>query len=130
MRALGLGLLVLSCGVVGCGPDIDSYCEKEVQCLGGNDKDIDACVAIYDVSGDFYSDLGCSDEFDAYFECITPLAQCNENPTGKSCTTNDDCNNNQKCSMSVCVSVSFDVESADRDKCQKEAAAFTSCGQF
>jgi hypothetical protein len=130
MRALGLGLLVVSVGMVGCGPDIRSECEKQVECGGGNDKDIEACVAVYDVFEDFLDDLGCGDEYDAYFTCIIPLSQCKSNPTGQMCTTVADCDDNQACTNGGCVRSSYTIDADDREMCDAEVAAYSSCVNF
>jgi len=130
MRALGLGLLLISMGIVGCGPDIRTECEERVQCRGGNDLDIEACVDASDVVYDFVVDLECDDEYDAYFACIQPLTNCRTMPTGQTCMASTDCSDDDTCTDGQCVTASYSVAPEDRDKCDKEFAAYSSCFNF
>lgn len=126
MRALGL-MLFMGVVIVGCGPDIRAQCEAEVQCKSGNDKDIEACVAVKDELQDFLADIGCDDEYEALFECTEPLQQCNSVPTGDTCMTDEDCSADDDCSGGECVRRSYSIEAEDQDKCEAETAAYNSC---
>lgn len=130
MRALGLGLLGICMGLVGCGPDHRAQCEAQIQCGGGNDKDIDACTAVLDEYREFYGEIGCGDEYDAYFSCTQELAACRSMPTGQSCMTSADCSNDRSCSNGECVSKSYSIDPDKADQCDVEANAYASCVQF
>ncbi len=130
MRALGLGLLFVSMTLIGCGPDLRAECEAEVKCKGGNDADIDACVAVGEVFVDYLADIGCDDEFDAQFECTSPLKSCQSSPTGDPCMTGADCRSDEVCSNNECVEKSYTIDAADRDKCEAEAAAYSRCSNL
>jgi len=130
MRALLWGLLLISVGIVGCAPDIRTECEEQVQCRGGNDKDVEACVAVGDVVYDFLDDIGCDDEYDAYFECSAPLTTCRSMPTGQACMTSADCGNDRTCTNGECVAKSYGIDADDQDKCKAEKAAYGNCLNF
>lgn len=130
MRALEWGLLVICVGIVGCGPDIRGQCESQVQCAGGNELDIEACVEVTEVVYDFYVDLGCGDEYDVYIECAEPYLKCRTNPTGQPCATDMPCPGDLTCSNGECVSKSWGIDDEDRDKCEVEAAAYGRCANF
>src|SRR5690349_11129451 len=110
MRALGWGLLLICFGIIGCGPDIRAECEEQVQCAGGNDKDIDACVAVQEVLEDYLAELECDDEYDAYITCSAPYTKCKKTPTGEMCMTDADCSSDDACSAGQCVSSSFGMD--------------------
>lgn len=75
-----LGLLVaiaLAATSFGC----DSYgdiCEQEIQCIGGNDADIDACVAQIEGEEDVASAYDCTDPWDKYIECVADKIDCDD----------------------------------------------------
>ena len=130
MRALLRGLLLISVGIVGCAPDLRTQCEGSVQCRGGNDADIEACVAVGDVVYDFLDDIGCDDEYDAYFACSEPLFSCRSLPTGQPCTAASDCPNDLACTNGECVAKNWGIDSNDQDKCMAEKAAYGNCLNF
>lgn len=130
MRALGLSLLMMSVGMVGCGPDLQSACEEQVQCKGGNDKDIEACVAVGEVAEDLLDELECGDEYDAYFDCTQAYMKCTSSPTGRPCMAASDCDANQACTNGECVAPLYSLDDDGRDKCKVEIAAYNSCVQF
>jgi hypothetical protein len=69
----------LSVGALGCGgPDVDAMCEKIEDCRGGNDKDVKACVVDLEYVEDASDEIGCSSEFDDYFECVESHATCKD----------------------------------------------------
>jgi len=130
MRALGLGLLGICMGLVGCGADHRARCEAEKQCRGGNDKDIDACVAFLDEYREYYDDIGCSDEYDAYFACSDELAECRTMSTGESCMIAADCGGDRQCKDGVCINADYGIDPSKIDQCEVEAAAYAACVQF
>ena len=127
MRALGFGLLLVCMTTLGCAPDIRAECEAQVKCGGGNDKDIEACVAVNEELLDFLADIGCDDEYDLQFECTSPLKSCQSSPTGDNCMTDADCRDDEVCSGNECIQKSYSVDAADQDKCEAESAAYRSC---
>lgn len=130
MRAFGLGILLVCVSAIGCAPDFRTQCEAQVQCRGGNDADIEACVAVSEVGYDFAEDIECADEFDAYFECQQPLLKCRSSNTGQMCPMGTECSKDESCSNGQCTRSSYTIDSADADKCKVEAAAYGQCANF
>jgi hypothetical protein len=126
MRLCLMGLVIGCLGVVGCGPDVRANCEAEVACEGGNELDVEACVAGEDVDADYYADVGCGAEYDAYFICIEQYLKCDEQPTGETCTTNAECSDG-RCSGGTCVRSSFGVDQSKIEMCEAESSAFNRC---
>ncbi|HRI67826.1 MAG TPA: hypothetical protein PK156_26495 [Polyangium sp.] len=126
MRLCWMGIVIACVGVSGCGPDIQASCEAEIKCEGGNDLDIEACVASEEIDEDYYGDIGCADEYDAYFTCIEPLLKCNTTDTGQPCMTDADCFQGT-CSGGNCRLSQFGVDPDKRDMCEAEENAFGSC---
>jgi len=114
---------------VACGPDFDTYCEEAEACLGGNDADIEACVASAEGEGDVASEIGCGDEFDEFVDCYLDKADCIDQTTGMPCTDDTQCNQvpqlNSHCSGGFCVYKTFGV--ADEDACKAEGNAYDHC---
>jgi hypothetical protein len=75
-RALaGLGLVGLMCGLLACNPYGD-YCKAAMDCEGGNDKDVDACVAEREAESDLAHLWDCDEWYDAYFACAEENSSC------------------------------------------------------
>ena len=132
MSVIGRCLLpVLMVGfawVGGCGPTTGALCEDQRQCMGGNDKDEDACVALVDYSEEMADVQGCSDEFDDYFECFYDNATCQTAQTGYNCQSAQDCTSagyGATCEGGSCVVKRLDLE--NNDVCRREANAYDSC---
>ncbi len=76
-RLLFPALALAALAAVGCGgPDFQALCEKAEGCADGNDKDIEACVVGLEASADVADAIGCTDEFDAYYECLGEKYAC------------------------------------------------------
>jgi hypothetical protein len=56
-------------GVTSCASVFSDYCDKEVSCAGGNDKDKSACADSLRGDEKAASDYGCADQFDAVYTC-------------------------------------------------------------
>ena len=132
MRVVMLGVLLSGFSVLGCGPDIQKTCEEQIKCQGGNDRDVDACVAVSEVAIDLYDDIGCGDEYDDYMACIEPLAECKSTQTGQTCANDSDCGGggDQTCSNGNCVASYYGVSAEDEDKCETESLAYAKCAKF
>ncbi len=72
---VGLALVLTSMGCSGLHSDI---CEQTIQCEGGNDADIDACVAQLDGEEDVAAAYDCGDPWDKYIECVGDKIDCND----------------------------------------------------
>lgn len=116
------GLLACAAFAPGCdGPDIEALCQKQEDCLGGNDADIAACVAAYEGTRDNARDIGCGDEYDALIDCFSPQYEC----LGVgACTTSADCMD------SACIDTeckSYGVDATNADVCESEVNAYSRC---
>ena len=125
-------LTVLSLTACG-GPDITTLCEEQEACVGGNEADIDACIASYEGFLELASDIGCSDEVDALFACQEGRLSCREVPAGGGmCATDADCdnqgNNPERCSGGQCVRKIYGYDpQASEDPCEAESNAYGRC---
>lgn len=115
------GLIALVFVAPGCGPDIQTLCASQEKCLGGNAKDIDACVALYDGSRDKAYDIGCGEEYDALLACSIPNYEC---------IGTMPCTMSSECAFGACVSGEckvYGIDSANADSCVAEQNADSSC---
>jgi len=124
---LFMSFAALASFAAGCGPDLASVCEQQEACLGGNEADVDACIAAAEGQYDADGDIGCADEFDVLFECINPKLQCLSQGTGQQCMADADCNGTAVCSNSECTVKAYGVEASAQDDCEAEQAAYTRC---
>lgn len=67
---------VISCGAIGCGPDIQGLCEEAENCRDGNEADIEACVAMSEYQQDVADLHGCTDEYNVWMDCFIAEASC------------------------------------------------------
>ena len=96
---LGIGILAAtSMGVLGCKADIRDYCEKEVKCSGGNDKDEDACREMMKASRRAAKEYDCRNPWDAVLECFVNNMTCEEDLL----TDNGECIEKQT-KLSTCI---------------------------
>ncbi|MDC0744911.1 hypothetical protein [Polyangium mundeleinium] len=121
----GLGLVVVF--ATGCGPDIAGTCEAQEACLGGNEADIDACIASYEGVRDTAYGIGCGDEFDTFVTCSEPLLECSSQSTGEMCMSNGDCNGGAVCSNGQCMTKAFGVPLTNTDTCEAERNTYSRC---
>lgn len=73
---LGALALVLASGVVGCGSTYATYCEEAMDCMGGNDADIEACEISYEAQEDVAGVYDCDAEWEEFFTCIEEDSDC------------------------------------------------------
>jgi hypothetical protein len=58
------------------------YCAQMMDCEGGNDLDVEACVAEAEESEEHASLWDCDEWFDAYFECAEAESDCDNDRYG------------------------------------------------
>jgi len=76
--ALGFwGLLAL-----GSCRSFNDYCTEKMDCEGGNDQDIDRCEVDREEEADLADEIGCSDWYDTYSECIESESSCTNDNYG------------------------------------------------
>lgn len=77
-------------GVTSCASLFSEYCDKRMNCLGGNDKDRSACADELRGEEKAASDYGCSDQFDAYYTCRNNTATCVAGKFDTDCNAQND----------------------------------------
>jgi hypothetical protein len=123
---LGIAAASVGCG----GPDVAALCEAQESCVGGNEADINACVAAFEGFEDLASDIGCSDEFDAHWTCQQENAACRDLNAGGTCMNDADCGNDVgvRCSGGQCVAKFFGFDPAVTESpCEPEENAYQRC---
>ncbi len=117
----------LGLAAVACGPSAGDYCSDRNECMGGNDKDEEACVDWFDSVEGVIDDEGCSGEFDDYFQCFYDTAKCVASPPAGPC-------DNGKCpdapAGAVCVEnqcIVKDLALQGANDCAKEKLIFDNC---
>lgn len=128
LAALFIGVSALASA--GCGgADIEEICLLREECLSGNDADIEACVASYELEEEVANIQGCSDEFDAYYLCFYDVVDCNSTDLGTPCMATKDCTPAPgaavSCKNNTCRVKKFEIE--DLDDCEAELSAYAKC---
>jgi hypothetical protein len=72
---IGIWVGMISLGSGACR-SFNDYCTEAMDCVKGNDADIEACEAQAKAAEDIASNHGCSEWFDAFFECVEGAASC------------------------------------------------------
>ncbi len=121
--AVTAALAAAGCG----GADIEAFCEAREDCLGGNEKDLEACIAIEELREDIAGEIGCADELEDYTTCRIERASCEDLQTGLACTTDDECRASGfvQCSSGQCIDRDYIV--ADPDACKTETTTYQRC---
>lgn len=125
-------LLVSALAATGCGgPDFSAICEQQEDCAGGNERDREACVVAFEGAAGLADDLGCTDEFDAFFACTEEFAACRDMPTGEPCMADSDCSGppgRERCSAGICVEKEYGFDpSSQNNPCEAESNAYQRC---
>ena len=72
-----LALLGLGAGAMGCA-GYGTFCEDEMDCRGGNDNDVEACVVLLDAESDHAGVHECTDQWDELFACMEEESHCED----------------------------------------------------
>jgi hypothetical protein len=131
MKGSSKGIWALAWISVGCGgPDLDALCQQSSDCVGGNEKDVEACIAQAEFIEDVASEIGCTDEYDELFACTEEHASCEGQSVGAACMSNADCEQisaSSTCSGGECQLKQYAVKG---DDCETESRAFNQCFDF
>lgn len=84
-RSFLVAFALASLALTGCSSQIQAYCEAKAECRGGNDKDIDACVAENEGAQDAASAYDCSEPYDKLADCIESKGKCENGNYGADC---------------------------------------------
>lgn len=108
----------------GCNnADLQTYCEERESCRGGNEQDTEACVVAAETEEYIVADIGCSDEYVAYFDCLLEKGSCVTIGQGQSCNGDEECFGG-RCNGNVCETKDFQTEG---DDCEVEQRAYSRC---
>jgi hypothetical protein len=124
---LSLGLALVAIPAAGCGPDISGTCQAQEACIGGNELDVDACIAATDGEREAAFDIGCGSEFDLLADCLAPKLECTTVMTGQNCMADADCNGAGVCSAGQCTVKTYGLPSNDQNACEAERNAYSRC---
>lgn len=87
MSAFRSLLLVTAVSLVaGCGSQFKDFCTQKAQCEGGNDKDINACVAEAEGAYNEEKAYECQDPMDKLVDCWNNKGICKEGHYGADCS--------------------------------------------
>jgi hypothetical protein len=101
MKFLWMTAVLLAVG--GCD-SFGDYCEAAANCVGGNEKDIDACVVTIEADEERADLYGCDEWFGNYRECLEEESNCeNDNYTPE-----ERCNDESR-ELSSCLSDSLPI---------------------
>ncbi len=78
-------LLVSAAALGGCGSQFRKYCQAEADCEGGNDKDVDACIAQANGAEESASAYDCSDAFSKLADCYERTGNCEKGKYTSNC---------------------------------------------
>ena len=88
---LGIWLAVFAVpGLVGCTSRARSFCDSKIQCEGGNDADVEACVIGVESSEDVAAAYDCGSAFDKAADCVETAGRCDAGKYKSSCDAEDD----------------------------------------
>jgi hypothetical protein len=91
MRALPLALssaALLAFAVLiapGCTSAVGDACQSAVNCEGGNDDDVQACIGAADGDAEVASAYSCDDAYTKYVDCKTSSGHCDNHQWKDNC---------------------------------------------
>lgn len=74
-RFFVLGLVVVG-ALAACGSSYGDYCSKRTTCIGGNDKDKQACVDEAEAAEKRANDYGCGQQYQDFKTCELAGSSC------------------------------------------------------
>jgi hypothetical protein len=86
MTTASLGLLLLTA----CGSSYGDRCAAAIQCSGGNDRDVDACVALVSAAEEVAAAYDCSDAYFKHADCIDNTSTCRDKHFESNCKAESD----------------------------------------
>jgi len=80
---------MLAFAAAGC-ESFSDYCEAKMDCLGGNEADVEDCEIDLEYDSDKASVWGCDEYFETMVECLEERSQC-DSEIDPPAYTSDDC---------------------------------------
>ncbi|HEY4121348.1 MAG TPA: hypothetical protein VGM56_25960 [Byssovorax sp.] len=96
MRALPLALssaALLAFAVLiapGCTSAVGDACQSAVNCEGGNDDDVQACIGEADGAAEVASAYNCDDAYSKLVDCLTSSGHCDKGNWKTNCDKQDE----------------------------------------
>lgn len=78
--AAALGLTLTACGT-----SYSDICASSIQCEGGNDADVNACVAVLNGAEDEAAAYDCSDAYFKRLDCVEKTSTCSKTHFDDNC---------------------------------------------
>ncbi len=85
-----------------CSSTYADACQSSIDCEGGNDKDVDACIAEARGAENRAEAYDCGDQFEAVADCTKESGTCKEEEGRKSFSAGDACKAKNE-ALSACV---------------------------
>ena len=87
MALFAMGLLACGADPAPQGPDpFRGYCAQRAACEGGNDRDVNACVASFNGTLAEAAAYGCRDVYNVLVQCLLSGAHCVNGHLGAECS--------------------------------------------
>ena len=93
--SVGLVLAVAAMAVPGCGSSLSDQCQQQIQCEGGNDADVDACIGVADGAEEVAAAYSCDDAYSKVVDCYTSTGHCKQGHWSTDCS-------HQEASLGAC----------------------------
>ena len=81
---------VLGLTLTACGTSYSEFCASAIQCEGGNDADVNACVAVANGAEDEAAAYDCSDAYFKHLECVEKTSTCSKTHFDANCKSERD----------------------------------------
>jgi hypothetical protein len=79
---VGIFVAVMALCLANCTGKYHDYCQSKIDCEGGNDKDVDACIDGLRGAENAADEYDCGDPYDDYWDCSDGKGVCDTNPGG------------------------------------------------
>lgn len=106
---VGVFVGVLALALTNCSSTYRDYCQSQIDCEGGNDKDVDACVDTIKGLEDSAGAYDCGDQFDDYWDCFESKAVCKD----KSFSSSDDACKDKGNALTSCIKAASGKSNVD-----------------
>src|SRR5690349_9471451 len=73
-----------------CGNTYGDLCASSIQCEGGNDADVDACVALSNGAEDEANAYDCADPYAKLLDCVERTSTCSKTHFENNCGSESD----------------------------------------
>ncbi len=89
-KALIVLAAALGLTLTACGTSYNDLCASAIQCEGGNDADVSACVAVAHGAEDEAAAYDCSDAYFKHLDCVEKTSTCSKTHFDENCNAERD----------------------------------------